>query len=162
MEMNGKLAKKTFNVVAKVFIEQLLKTSSDGDGGSTLTFFLSELEYQSTKKDMDHVPATKFFTTMNTMTEIDNKDGSGKACVGELIMGKDDRLFTPQVGVEIDSLKAMNLTERWPKMSQANKDLTWDYLIRLAKASAQFVVATKVTKERIKEVLEEEAKKTKK
>ena len=135
-------AKKTFNVVSVALIDQLLVLFKEEP---KLIFFKEEMQRLSADKKQDHLPAANFFQTMNIETKIEPSGDTkragddGKIVVGELVIRKDDRLFGPEVGVTVAALEVLNLKEKWPKLTQANKDMVWDYLIRMAKSAAQVV-----------------------
>lgn len=154
-------SKKTFNVVAKALIEQLLTLF---EGEQTLIFFMSELDRFASDKKQDHVPSANFFTTMNIETKIPPSQESGessgrvlgdKIVVGELVIRKDDRLFGPDTGVSIPALEALGLKEKWPRLSATNREMVWDYLIRMAKCSAQVVLGMQMMDPKMQQVMKE-------
>lgn len=140
--MEARRDKKAFHVIAKTFIGQLIGLIGEN---LTLSTFANELELQAKNKELDHVAPTKFFQTMNTVTEFDSEAEPGeKACIGEMVLRCDERLFSGKVSVPV--LDSLQLVQIWPKLSGENKVLVWDYLKRLAKHSAQFVVAVTAAK----------------
>ena len=150
-------AKKTFNVIAVSLIDQILAMFP---GEQTLIFFKSEMERLSKDKKKDHVPAANFFSTMNTETNIppdtsckrDTIMGE-KVVVGELVIRKDERLFGSETGVSIPAIDALGLKDKWPKLSAANHDMVWDYLIRMAKCSAQVVLGMQMMDPKLQQVM---------
>lgn len=131
-----RLYKKTFNVLSCALITQLQRLFTDG--GPVLNFLKGEIETYSKSKLEDHVPGAKFFATMNTQTTIER--GTEFVSVGELVLTKDERLFNGQCGVEIPELQALGIVRNWPTISTENRNIIWDYLIRMAKTSARIVI----------------------
>ena len=154
-------AKKTFNVIATTLIDQLLTLF---EGEQTLIFFRSELDRLAKDKKQDHVPAANFFNTMNIETKIPpSQDAASagvrilgdKVVVGELIIRKDDRLFGPDAGVTIPALEALGLKGKWPELTPANRELVWDYLIRMAKCAAQVVLGMQMMDPQMQKVMQD-------
>jgi hypothetical protein len=144
-------AKKTFNIISIALIDQMLTLFKED---ATLQFLKSEIEKMAVDKKNDHVCAANYFKTMNIETKIPpSKDLGreeddpvlGKVVVGELVIRMDDRLFGPDTGVAIPVIDQLGLKEKWPKLSEKNKQMVWDYLIRMAKAAAQVVIGTQMT-----------------
>ena len=154
MASDVRRAKKTFNVISKALIDQLLTLYA---GDKTLIFLKDEIERCGADRKQDHVPAGNFFNTMNIKTKIipdqERMVGEEAVVVGELVIRKDPRLFTPETGVTIPILEAMGLCEKWPKLSEVNKEMVWGYLVRMAKAAAQVVMGMQILDPKIAEAL---------
>lgn len=156
-----RLAKKTFNVISCALIEQLLGLFKDN---GTLKFIKEELTRFSKDPKNNHVPAIKYFKTMNMVTKIkpkvDRVDSDlNTIVVGELVVRKDPVIFTDAVGIVIPELEALGMSDKWPRLSSANQEMVWDYLIRMAKTSAQVVIGMQMTDGRLPGVIEDLAKK---
>ena len=149
-----KRAKKTFNVISVALIDQLLKIFGEEP---VLMFFRSEIEKFSKDRADDHVPAANFFGTMNVETKLARESDrmSDPIPVGELIIRKDERLFGPETGVVIPALEALGLCQKWPKLSPANKEMVWGYLIRMAQTSTQVVVGMRMHSGMLKQVVQD-------
>ena len=171
-----RLAKKTFNVITCALIEQLLCLFKDN---GTLRFLKDELERFAKDPKNNHVPAVKYFKTMNLATTVAPKvdRDAGSIVVGELVIRKDPVIFTDAVGVVIPELEALGIIlwgplpfshtlkplpgmkEKWPRLNKTNQEMVWDYLIRMAKTSAQVVIGMQMTDGRLPAVMEDLAKK---
>lgn len=103
-----RLAKKTFNVISGALIDQLLNLFKDN---GTLKFIKEELVRFSKDPKNCHVPAVKYFQTMNIPTKIKPvaDDEQRSVVVGELIIRKDPVIFTDDVGVKIPELEALGM-----------------------------------------------------
>jgi hypothetical protein len=138
-----RVAKKTFNVITNALIDQLLCLFADN---GTLRFLKEELQRFASDPRSNHVPAVKYFKTMNLATKVEPKAVRGPLpeestiVVGELIIRNDPVIFTDAVGVKIPELEALGMQEKWPLLSKTNQDIVWDYLVRMAKTSAQVVI----------------------
>ena len=146
-------SKKTFNVLCKTLIEQLLALYPDQP---TLRLVLSELARVSSNKKEDHVGCVRYFKTMNQPTKIADPKSGEPVLVGELIMEKDPRLFAEDCGVKVPELDALDMRGKWPSLTAINKEMVWDYLRRMAECSAKVVVGMSVTKQKIEEAMKDE------
>lgn len=102
-----KMAKKTFNTVCGVLITQLLTLFKDN---GTLKFIKDELDRFAKDPKNSHVPAVKYFKTMNLATKVKPSEPgreAGAIVVGELVVRKDPIIFTDAVGVTIPELEAL-------------------------------------------------------
>lgn len=104
-----RLAKKTFNVISGALIDQLLSLFKDN---GTLKFIKEELDRFAKDPKNSHVPAVKYFKTMNMATKVKPTTvgrGTDESAivVGELIIRKDPVIFTDAVGVTIPELEAL-------------------------------------------------------
>ena len=154
-----RLAKKTFNVITVALIDQLLALFKD-DG--TLKFIKNEIEQTSKDPKNNHVGAVRFFRAMNLATAVKSTIERGddeKIVVGELVLRQDPVIFTDEVGVVIPDLEALNMKDKWPKLSETNKVLVWDYLSRMAKTSAQVVIGMQATSGQLTEIIQTLAEK---
>lgn len=153
-----KLAKKTFNVITSALMDQLLVLFTND---ATLKVLKVELAKFAADLGSNHVPAVKYFTTMNLATKIKSKidDKDDAIVVGELIVRKDPVIFTKDVGVVIPELEALGMQDKWPKLNTANQEMVWDYLIRMAKTSAQVVIGMQMVDGRIPAIIKDLADK---
>ena len=149
-------AKKTFNVISVALIDQLTTLFP---GEQTLIFFKSEMDRLSKDRKQDHVAAVNFFNTMNIETKIPplaaDRILGDKVVVGELVIRKDDRVFGPDTGVVIPALEALGLKDKWPRLSATNRNMVWDYLIRMAKCAAQVVLGMQMMDPKMQQVVKE-------
>jgi len=135
MTVEIRRAKKTFNIISAALIDQLLVLFPQEP---KLIFFKEEIQRLGKDPKEAHVPAANFFETMNIETKLMSEDGP--IVVGELIVRKDERLFGNDTGVTIAALETLGIKDKWPKLSATNKEMVWDYLIRMSKACAQVVL----------------------
>ena len=134
MDKHLRLVKKTFNVISVAMINQLLTIFKNDP---SLKLFKEQIqEFAETKEDF--TPALHYFQTMNIETLLEGK--YGKMAVGEMVLNKDARLFTGEVGVRVPALDALQLSQKWPKLSEKNQDYMWDYLIRMANHSVEIAM----------------------
>ena len=99
---------------------------------------------------------------MNLATAVKSTIERGddeKIVVGELVLRQDPVIFTDEVGVVIPELEALNMKDKWPKLSETNKVLVWDYLSRMAKTSAQVVIGMQATSGQLTEIIQTLAEK---
>jgi len=128
---------KCFNRVATSFFRELAKIFPTD---AKLQFLSSELLRMSSDKTKDRIPGIKFFHNMNSVA-LDN------ITVGEMIMTKDDRLFSEDSKVTIPQLEILNFKQKWKVLCDENKCVVWGYLERMAKLSAQVFVTNTVTEQ---------------
>lgn len=128
------LAKKTFNATAGGLFRELGKLFPSD---VKLLFLSGELEKFSKEKKDAHVPAVKFFKSMGAPSGVLSLANNGEvAPVGELVINKDERLFT-DAEASIPGLDAVDFKAKWAALSAANKVLVWNYLDRMAALSAK-------------------------
>ena len=128
------LAKKSFNAVAKGLFRELGKLFP---GDVAITFLSEELDKFSKNKADAHVPAIKFFKSLGQPSGVQSLAADGEiAPVGELIINKDERLFTEE-SATVSGLDAINFKVKWAQLSAENKVLVWGYLDRMASCSAK-------------------------
>lgn len=128
------LSKKTFNAVAGGLFRELGKLFP---GDVKLAFLSGELEKFSKEKKDAHVPAIKFFKALNGPSGLPSLAAPTEiAPVGELIINKDERLFT-NAEASIPDLDAIDFKGKWTQLSSLNKAAVWSYLDRMATLSAQ-------------------------
>lgn len=51
------------------------------------------------------------------------------------------------------------MKEKWPKLTKTNQEMVWDYLIRMAKTSAQVVIGMQMVDGRLPEIVQKLAEK---
>jgi hypothetical protein len=128
------LAKKTFNTVAGALFRELGKLFP---GDAKLAFLVEELDKFSKTKGDSHVPALKFFKAMSSPSGVHSLITPTEiAPVGELVINKDDRLFTDS-NATIPDLDAIDFKGKWATLSMDNKVRVWCYLDRMAGLSAK-------------------------
>ncbi len=151
-----RLAKRTFNAISIALVDQLLRLFEDN---GTLKFIKGELQLFAKDPKRNHVPAVRYFKTMNLPTALKRDHDAGVGddsviVVGELVVRKDPVLFTDAVGVKISELENLGMIEKWPMLSKTNQEMVWDYLLRMAKTSAQVVIGTQMLSGQLAPILE--------
>jgi hypothetical protein len=128
------MAKKTFNAVAKGLFTQIALIFP---GDPKLLLLSRELMRMSRSKGESHVPAMKFFKALNAPSGVKSAAATGEiAPVGELILNRDDRLFTT-AEASVPDLDAVDFKGKWPKLTPKNQIEVWDYLERMATLAAK-------------------------
>jgi hypothetical protein len=146
---NPNVAKKSFNLISSTLLEQLNEIFP---GDIALITTRAALGVLIADTNTNHLPALKYFNTMNKKTNM--KNAAGIVTVGELICRKDDVLFKKDIGVEIPELDAMKLKDKWAKLSEKEREIVWEYLIKMAKFSALTVLGSGEILNIVGEVLE--------
>jgi len=136
---NYRKIKRTFNAVASTLVSQML-TLFPGD--PTFTQIKDALQVLMSDRATDSKAMDKWFQTMNTNT------GNGMV-IGEFVMRRDESLFTLEV---VDGIIS-GMSTKWPRLSQENKEMVWQYLERMAKLSAQGTIAKAVKPEDVQNML---------
>jgi len=136
------LSKKTFNRVSAALFSQLRKIFP---ADPKLQFLNEELNRMAGSQKTEHVPAMQFFDAMNTSTGLPSVIGSGEiAVIGELVLNRDERLFSDDCTADIPQLNAINFKAKWASLSGANRVYVWGYLQRMAELSAKVAASAAI------------------
>lgn len=126
--------RKTFNTVASGLFKELGKLFPTHP---KLLFLANELEGLSKDHQNSHIPAIKFFKSMNSPSGVPSSvDPENIAPLGELIINRDDRLFSAPDAV-VPGLEAADFKMLWGELGEENRARVWDYLNRMAELSAR-------------------------
>lgn len=125
---------KMFNTLTTTLLEQMLKIfPADGK----LVFMKQELVKNKKDPQTSDVPCKKFVELMCTDSGLTNEAGL-PIVVGELIVNRDSRIFSPEVNVP--ALDFMGIKDKWSHLNEQNKKMVWGYMEHMSKSSAKACV----------------------
>lgn len=125
---------KLFTASAKALMRQIDITFPNEIVTKTIQDALNEFSAKACKTP--HVPAMKFFSSMNIPTGIPDGKG-GIVPLRDMILNHDSRMFSDECNMKIPELEAIDLKAKWKVLSDENREVMWQYLERMARLAFQ-------------------------
>lgn len=115
---------KSFNVVLKTFLEQLLGLFPNDSIMRTISDRTASLS-------TDPLLEKKMLIALKFISGVNQVHGATGRKVYELIADRDDQLFTNPDELSFALLKQLNFPEKWKQLTKNNRECVWKFFDRL-------------------------------